>query len=283
MQIGAGIQLSPNATRLFQTWEISEAISSYAYQPQEGTLRSYRGLVLSKQASGLAIEERYEAPYLVVHRADLLKVLVSEAQKLGVEIKLGSNVASIDFFKPSITLSTGETYEGDMILGADGERSACREAMLGHSDLPESTGDLVFRIAVKTRGLSQRQDLSELLQHPSVNVWMGPDAHAVSYMLKREDILNVVLVCPDNPGSQVLYGPQRANLDELRKAFCSWDPMFGSLLDVQDADCTKWSLLQISEVASWCHSSGKFALIGDAAHAMLPYLCVRSPNQMSST
>ena len=247
-------------------------MNRYAYQPEEGTLRSYRGSVLSEQASGLAVEEKYKAPYLVIHRADLLKVLVSEAQNLGVDIKLGSNVALTDFVKPSISLSSGETYEGDVILGADGERSVCREALLGRLDLPQSTGDLVFRIAVKGRDASQRHDLAELIQRPSVNVWMGPDAHAVSYLLKKDNILNVVLVCPDKTGNGVLYGPQRADIAELRRAFCDWDPIFNTLLDVQDSDITKWSLLQINEVPKWCHSSGKFALIGDAAHAVLPYL-----------
>ncbi len=270
-QIGAGIQLSPNATRLFQTWNVSDTISRYAYQPEEGTLRSYRGAILSRQASGLAIEQRYNAPYLVIHRADLLKALVSEARSLGVEIKLGSNVASIDFFKPSINLSTGETFQGDVVLGADGETSVCREALLGNSIMPQRTGDLVFRIAVKAREVSQQHELLDMIRHPSVNVWMGPDAHAVSYMLKN-DILNVVLVCPEGTGNKVPCGPQSVDTIEVQKAFCNWDPIFRALLQVHDSDCTKWPLLQISEVVNWCHSSGKFALIGDAAHAMLPYL-----------
>ena len=219
----------------------------------------------------MTIEKRYGAPYLVIHRADLLSVLVSEAQDRGVEIRLGSNVVSIDFSMASITLSSGETFEGDVILGADGERSTCREALLGHQDLPYSTGDTVFRIAAKARDISRHHSLSQLTQRSSVNLWIGPDAHAVSYILKK-DVFNIVLVCPEKGDNKVPYGPQKADIVELRKAFSEWDPIFEALLDVPESDCTKWTLLEIHEVANWRDSSGKFALIGDAAHAVLPYL-----------
>jgi len=243
----------------------------HAYVPREGTLRSYRGTVLTKQASGIEVEEKFGSPYLVIHRADLLKVLVSEAQNLGVEIKLGANVTKIDFETPSISLLTGEVFEGDVVFGADGERSLCRDTLLGHADIPQSTGDLVFRIAAKRDDASQLQNLKDLISQPSVNLWLVPDAHAVSYLLKN-DILNVVLVIKDTSGAKTIYGPQKAAVADLKDAFKDWDPIFETLLDVKVADCTKWSLLHINKVENWIHSSGKFAVIGDAAHAMLPYL-----------
>ncbi|QSZ32049.1 hypothetical protein DSL72_001618 [Monilinia vaccinii-corymbosi] len=271
LEIGAGIQLPPNATRILQEWNVLQPIMQYAYMPKEGSLRSYRGTVLTRQTSGKEIEEEYGSPYLVIHRADLLKVLVSEAKNLGVDIKLGANVSKINFENPSITLSTGEVFSGHMVLGADGERSMCRGALLGHPDIPQSTGDVVFRIAIKRDNASQLQSLKELMEQPTVNVWLGPDSHAVTYLLKN-DILNVVLVTRDKIGGKTIYGPQEASISELKAAFAGWDPIFETILDVKDSDCTKWTLLHINEVESWCHPSGKFALIGDAAHAMLPYL-----------
>ncbi|KAJ8070662.1 hypothetical protein OCU04_001033 [Sclerotinia nivalis] len=271
VEIGAGIQLPPNATRILQQWNILQPIMQHAYAPKEGSLRSYKGTVLTKQASGEQVEKKYGSPYLVIHRADLLEVLVSEARMLGVEIKLGSTVSKIDFEKPSIILTTGETFEGDIVVGADGERSICRDAFLGHPDIPESTGDLVFRIAVKRDDVLQLQNLKEMMAQPTVNVWLGPDAHVISYLLKN-DVLNVVLVTKDTTGEKTIYGPQKASVSELKAVYKGWDPIFETILDVEDSDCTKWSLLSINDVGNWCHPSGKFALIGDAAHATLPYL-----------
>lgn len=243
-----------------------------AYQPDEGTLRSYKGHTLSKQDSGAIIEANYNAPYLVIHRADLLNILVAKAQELGVEIRLASVVRSIDFEKASIKLINGEVFTGDVVLGADGERSICRDAILEHPDIPFTTGDVVFRLAIPGKELPQTPEILALTKPPSVNLWLGPKSHAVSYLLKRDDIFNIVLVCRDNPDAQVMYGPQPVDRNELLSKFAEWEPLFADLLKVEKATLMKWSLLQINEVKNWRHPSGKFALIGDAAHAMLPYL-----------
>ncbi|KAJ4416990.1 hypothetical protein N0V82_006439 [Gnomoniopsis sp. IMI 355080] len=215
-EIGAGIQLSPNATRLLGQWGILSEVRKYAFQPETGSMRSYEGALISKPPPGAVIERIYQWPYLVVHRADLLKVLHSAAVKHGVIIKLGCEVAELDFDKPSLKLATGDVYTADVILGADGERSFCRSALIGRADLPESTGDVVFRIAVPRPDITQGHPSWEIMQRASVNLWLGPDAHAVSYLLK-DDILNVVVVHAErNTSREVMYGPQPADLDELK-------------------------------------------------------------------
>lgn len=220
------------------------------------------------------MERIYKIPFLVIHRADLLKVLESAAVRHGVEIKLGCEVASIDFSHPSLRLATGAVYDADVILGADGERSLCRSALLGRPDPPESTGDVVFRIAVARNDIAEGHPSWELMQRASVNVWMGPGAHGVSYLLK-DDILNVVLVHSDDKpdkNREVMPGPQRADLNELKALFSGWDPALRGLLEVSESDCTMWTLMQINEVTNWSHPGGRFVLTGDAAHAILPYL-----------
>ncbi|KAK3313153.1 hypothetical protein B0H66DRAFT_484692 [Apodospora peruviana] len=270
-EIGAGIQLSPNATRLLRRWGVLDPIRKYAFQPDLGSLRSYRGAVIAKPRRAFLVEWVYRAPYLVIHRADLLKVLLAAVTAHGVKVKLGCEVTSIDFSKASLRISTGEIYQADVILGADGERSACRSALLGHTDLPVSTGDVVYRIAVQRRDISEGHPAWELMKRDSINLWMGPDAHVVSYVL-RDDVLNVVLSHGDRSGNGVMYGPQRADLKDLRAKFSEWDSALQEVMNVKESDCTKWSLLHVKEMASWQHESGRFALIGDAAHAMPPHL-----------
>lgn len=251
-----------------------DEVRKHAFQPETGTLRSHEGTIISRSPPGAVIERIYKIPYLVIHRADLLNTLKCAAEKSGVEIKLGCEVKSIDFSRPCLELSTGAVYEADAILGADGERSFCRSALLGHPDPPKTTGDVVFRIAVARKDITEGHPSWELMQRASVNVWMGPGAHGVSYLLK-DDILNVVLVHADNGAAtnqEFMPGPQRADLSELKTLFSGWDPALRGLLEVGKSDCTMWTLVQINEVNSWSHPDGRFVLTGDAAHAILPYL-----------
>ena len=137
--------------------------------------------------------------------------------------------------------------------------------------MPKSTGDEVYRIALPRRDVDPSHPSYEVTTKPGVDIWIGPDAHAVSYLLK-DDILNVVIIRRMQEDREVMYGPQPADLSELRKYFAHWDEALLGLMDVDESDCTKWTLTQIDPIDQWRHDNGKFALVGDAAHAMLPYL-----------
>ncbi|KAF1922275.1 FAD/NAD(P)-binding domain-containing protein [Didymella exigua CBS 183.55] len=270
-EIGAGIQLSPNATRLLQHWGVLEEVLKYADRPEVGTFRSYRGDVLSQSPPVSDPRLVSKAPYIVIHRADLLRALLSGTRKHRVEIKLDSEVKEIDFIKPSLRLSTDEVYEADIILGADGERSRCRGGLLGHPDPPYSPGDVVYRISVPTKDITEDHLAWDLKRRSSVNFWMGKGGHVVSYLIQH-DMLNIVLIYAESAGSRTIYGPQRADKEEFRSKISGWDPVLHELINVEGSVCTKWTLFQIHEPVKWCHDIAHFVLIGDAAHAILPCL-----------
>jgi len=266
--------LAPNATRLLQQWGVLDEVLKYADKPEAATFRSYQGDVLSQSPPVSDPRLVSKAPYLVVHRADLLRALLSGTSGHGVEIKLGSEVTEIDFNKPSLRLSTGETFEADMILGSDGERSRCRSFLLGHPDPPYSPGDVVYRISVPMTDVTEEHVAWDLKKRSSVNFWMGKGGHIVSYLIKK-DVLNIVLVYAEGAGAgKPMYGPQKADVEEFRAKVADWNPVIQELIGVQGAVCTKWTLFQINELKRWRHESGRFVLIGDAAHAMLPCLYV---------
>ena len=216
-------------------------------------------------------EDTYGVPYLHIHRADYHKILVAEAEKLGVTIRLSSTVSNIDFEKPSVSLIGRPDFHADLILGADGLKSKCRELLVGHPDPPHLTGDLAYRIVVKADDMKKHPDLCDLAEKPAINYWMGPGAHAVCYLLKGGGLYNIVLICPDNLPEMV--NTAKADLQEMRNFFKDWDPKLRALLGLVQ-ETSKWRLQNSEEMESWSHPSGKFALLGDACHATLPYLFV---------
>lgn len=242
--------------------------------PEAAIFHSYRGQELHRQAMGKELRDAYSSPYLSVHRADLHTVLLEEAQRLGVVIRLNSNILKINTAsaKPSIMLSTGETFECDVIIGADGQRSVCRESLLGN-DPPIDSGDEVFRITVNTSQVIKHPELVGLVDPPNFNLWAGPQSMAMVYPLKKDNLFNIVMARAHGEGLRhtIKLGPQKVEISEVRAAFSGWDPRFESLLNMAE-DCSKWTMLKANELPHWSDPEGKICLVGDAAHAIGPFL-----------
>ena len=100
-------------------------------------------------------QDSYGFHFLVTHRADLCKILYEEALNQDVTVRFGCSVQHIDFARPAVQLSTGETVAADLVLGADGARSVCREAMLGHTDTPKRSGKLIYRVCIDMDTMSR--------------------------------------------------------------------------------------------------------------------------------
>lgn len=269
-EVGAGIQIPPNSSRILIKWGLKEKMENHAVIPKALMLRGYKdGKILSTQNLVPYTQEVYKGPYWHVHRADFHNTMVQAARDLGVKIQLNSCVTSIDFSAPSVTLKTGDTITADLIVGADGLKSRCREEMMGRADPPHLTGDLAYRIIVKADEMRKDPDLRELTEDPAINFWLGPDAHAACYLLKGGGLYNIVLLCPDNMPADVnvvTTGPE-----EVRDFFKTWDPRLGKLLNMVH-EVSKWRLQNSREMETWLHPEGKFVLLGDACHATLPYL-----------
>ena len=121
--------------------------------------------------------------------------MIERALELGVEVHIDSKVTHVDFhYPPTVTVKGGEMYSADLVVGCDGLRSVCREALVGHPDPPHETGDLAYRILVSAEEMKKHPELQEFLENPAINVWMGPDGHAVCYLLKGGNLYNIVLL-----------------------------------------------------------------------------------------
>jgi salicylate hydroxylase len=255
---------------LFRAWGLEEVIEEAAAEPTFLAVHRYAdGRVLAMEEDfDLKMRAKYGAPFLDLHRVDLQKFFYRRAIDLGVQVQLGARVAKVDPDNTEVTLESSEKHTGDLIVGADGLWSRCREPLLGRIDSPLPTGDLAYRIVLTLDQISD-PELRDWVSKPSVHFWIGPDAHAVGYSVRSGTMYNIVLLCPDDLPKDV--SRQAGSVDEMRKIFDSWDPILTRFLDHVDS-VDKWKLMHRAELESWTNEKGSFVLIGDSCHPMLPYL-----------
>jgi len=271
-EIGAGLQITPNASRLFQAWGIATDVEALAAEPTLLAVHRYSdGKILAQEDSfNENIRRKYGAPFIDLHRVDLQKILYQKAVSMGVDVKLNHRISSVagTLQGPRITLENGETMKCDIAVGADGLWSKCRESMLGKADAPLPTGDLAYRIVLEGDQITD-PELKARVSNPEVHFWIGPYAHAVGYSLRAGAMYNIVLLCPDDLPTDLARSA--GSVEEMKKHFTGWDPVLTRFLDQVDS-VDKWKLMHREEVDSWTNEQKDFILIGDSCHPMLPYL-----------
>lgn len=222
-EVGAGLQITPNASKLLQYWKLPASLWEAAAEPTKLTVHRYSGQVLAHDpAFNKSIRAKYDAPFVDLHRVDLQQALFARAKDLGVTFHLGERIERIDFDTTTVHSVAGKHFSGDLIIAADGLWSKCREAFVGKKDEPLPTGDLAYRIVLTADQITD-PDLKSLVQNPECHFWIGPGAHAVGYSLRGGNMYNVVLLVPDNlpPG----VSRQAGSVEEMRELFVGWDPM----------------------------------------------------------
>jgi salicylate hydroxylase len=223
-EIGAGLQVTPNATRLFQRWGVYDELAANAATPTYLAVRRYDGTRLLARDDKFQdkILDKYDSPFWDLHRTDVQIALVRRAESLGVEIRLGAEVVDIDSGNGTVTTAAGDVVQGDIIQGADGLWSRSRSLFLGRQVNPHPTGDIAYRIILHADDI-QDQELKELVSKPSVNFWAGPKSHVVGYSIRSGRVYNLVLLTPDDLPEHVSRAA--ANVEEMRRLFEDWDPM----------------------------------------------------------
>lgn len=203
-------------------------------------------------------------------------MLANKARELGVEIVLSARVTSIDFSTATVTTDNGKSYKGDLIVGADGLWSKCRECFLGRKLDPSPTGDLAYRIVLQADDV-QDPELRNMITKPAVHFWIGQKAHVVAYSLRDGNEYNIVLLVPDDLPASV--SRQKGSVDEMRAFFREWDPLLTRFLD-QVKDVDKWKLMYLEPLDSWINKECNFVMMGDSCHPMLPYLAQGANSSM---
>ena len=265
-EVGAGLQISPNASRVLHALGLSKDVDQVAFRPECVEGRTWkRGIRVSHVPLGRCVENRYGAPYLHIHRADLLGVLVrAVTTEPRVNLLLGTPFTALEASTDGVSVTSADLrFHADLLIGADGIRSAVRTALFGEA-MPRFTGNVAWRLVVPAMGLP------EAGVKPVAGLWMGPGAHLVHYYLRRGSLLNVVAIVERDDWEDESWSA-RGERDDLLRDFRGWHPVVGRILDRAPADgCYKWALFDRDPLPQW--SKGAVTLLGDACHPTLPFM-----------
>jgi salicylate hydroxylase len=203
---------------------------------------------------------RYGAPYYTFHRADLLDVLASGLDLSA--IYLGHRLTGVEELHDRIvlTFANGVHVEAEYVIGADGVRSAIRQALYG-ADNPTYTGQMVWRALLNVSDVPE-----EVLKPMGHTQWVGPGCHFIAYYIRRGKFVNIVTQQDTDKWVEEGWSI-RGDPDEMRLSFPSPEPRLKRLLGVV-TECSKWGLFTRPLTQNW--GRGRIQLVGDAAHAMLP-------------
>lgn len=276
-EVGAGLQLGPNVTRVLHGWGLEPDLRAVAAYPQRLVVRSAAsGTELGVLPLGARSERRYGAPYACIHRADLHALLARACARTGrVQVNLGQALSGFQEQDGAVRVRVGATteIEGDALLGADGLLSSVRAQLLGDGP-PDPIGDLAYR------GMLDMARLPAHLRANQVTVWLGRSLHVVHYPVRGGAALNVVAVVRDRVpgGSEGLDDPQRgqAELERALTGLCA--PLHGLIAaaahaSLNDEPWRRWVLAARPPVSGADQMArGLVALAGDAAHPMRPYM-----------
>jgi salicylate hydroxylase len=264
-EVGAGLQVSPNAMRVLADLGVEDAVKSVHFIPAYREMRLWNTGVSSKTpARNEEMIQRFGYPHCTIHRADLHSILLAAVKShAAAKIHLDSQV--VDFTQGdegvTLTLGDGRKFSGSLLVGADGIHSAIRHKLYGISSA-RFTGGLAWRgtIPVERLPLQMRDRAGQ--------IWCGTRGHVTVYPIRRGELINVVGHV-DRTDWQVESWFERGETEEFLRDFQGWHEEIQILIK-SIAEPFKWALFLHDTLPKW--STGSVTLLGDACHPMVPYM-----------
>jgi 2-polyprenyl-6-methoxyphenol hydroxylase-like FAD-dependent oxidoreductase len=262
-EIGAGIQLGPNAFHAFDALGVGDKARSRAVYTECMVMHdAIDESLVGRLETGEAFRQRFGNPYAVIHRADVHLSLLEGAQETGrVQFLTNTRLERIEQNADSVTAydQHGKAHRGIALIGADGVKSVVREAFV--NDPPRITGHVVYRAVV------DKADFPASLQWNAASLWAGPKCHLVHYPLRGGEQYNVVVTFHSRQEEQ--WGVTEGSKEEVQSYFQGISPLPRQLIDLPKS-WKRWATADREPIGQW--SFGRVTLLGDAAHPTTQYM-----------
>lgn len=262
-EIGAGIQLGPNAFHAFDALGVGEKARGRAvytdYMVMHDAIDEYQ---VGKIPTDENFRKRFGNPYAVIHRVDVHLSLLEGAQETGqVEFQTSTRIERVEQDADSVTIydQHGNAYKGQALIGADGVKSVVRQQYVG--DPARVTGHVVYRAVV------DKKDFPVDLQWNAASIWVGPNCHLVHYPLRGGEQYNVVVTFHSRDKEE--WGVREGSKEEVQSYFQGICPKARQLIDLPKS-WKRWATADREPIGQWTY--GRATLLGDAAHPTTQYM-----------
>ena len=264
-EVGAGIQISSNGTRVLFALGLEDALKRVQVQPSKRQIRHWRtGETWNWFDLGQVTQQRYGTPHVMLHRGDLHGLLADAVRNLKPDaVHLNKRCAALaqSAERAEVTFTDGETVTADYVIGADGIHSKIREFLFG-PDKPEFTG------CVAWRGLVPMQQLPPHIAPLLGTNWLGPHGHVLHYPVRRGEIMNFISFV-ERDDWQIESWVTQGSKDELANDYRDWHEDVHAIIRNIETPY-KWAMMVRGPMPRW--SEGRVTLMGDACHPTLPFL-----------
>jgi salicylate hydroxylase len=262
-EIGAGIQLGPNAFHAFDALGVGDKARGRAvytdYMVMHDALDEYQ---VGKIPTGEAFLKRFGNPYAVIHRVDIHLSLLEGAKETGkVQFLTSTRIVRVEQDDSSVTVfdQNGKSYKGQALIGADGGKSVVRQQYV--NDPPRVTGHVVYRAVV------EKKDFPENLQWNAASIWVGPNCHLVHYPLRGGEQYNVVVTFHSREKEE--WGVTDGSKEEVQSYFQGIAAKPRQLIDLPKT-WKRWATADREPIGNWVY--GRATILGDAAHPTTQYM-----------
>jgi salicylate hydroxylase len=260
-EVGAAVALSANATRFFEQLGLGSQLASRWFEVSALIYRDGRnGSLIGEHRAGPAYRERFGAPYVGIHRADLQAIL---AAAVGLDrIQLRKRLVGIDDTgaRAALRFDDGSTTEADLVIGADGARSFVRRWMLGYDDA-------LYSGCSGFRGVVSMDMLPSLPDPTAIQFWIGPGGHLLHYPMGNNHINFLLVERHPTPWPRQDWVMPATEGEQLRH-FAHWHPAIVEMITARPVS-DRWGLFHRPPLGRW--TRGRVTLLGDAAHALAPH------------
>lgn len=274
-EFGAGLQLFANSTRILHKWGLTPALERVAFQSSHLSIRRWEdNAELTFNMNNPSSTWLYGWPQWQIYRPDLQKALFERAKEFpNVSILFSKSVKSVDATTGTVYTVDGEVFEADLTVAADGIWSRARRCLPASKDVsPTAYREHHYRAVIPRSRMLSNAITAPLIASPEAKLWVGPGVFVLAYTVASKELYNLVIGVP-RPSEGVPVGSWNhpANLETMRGLVSGWCEEVRALASLVQEDCVSWTLGEVPPIPSFVSTSGRVALVGDAAHALLPH------------